>query len=117
MYSAPVDERIGFAAMQRLFAILVLGLLALGIAGFSAKQAEAGAARCAPASAILDELAGIAVPAAQTEGPAMRRASPPEGQQLACNSSCARSCSQRFSGCNTRECRQQYNACVRGCGC
>jgi len=108
--------------MQRLFAILVLGFLALGIAGFSAPSAEAGAARCLPtaadtAAATLDTLEAMALPAAQSEGPAARRANPAEGQQMACNSSCARACSQRFGGCQTRECRQQYNNCVRACGC
>ncbi|MGH7005308.1 MAG: hypothetical protein ACREIP_15300 [Alphaproteobacteria bacterium] len=104
--------------MQRLFSILILGFLALGIAGFSAGPAEAAAAQCAPtAASVLDELEAMTVPAAQTEGPATRRASPAEGRQLACNSSCARSCSQRFGSCHTRECRQQYNACIRGCGC
>lgn len=104
--------------MQRLLALLVLGFLAFGIAGFSARSAEAGVAQCAPeVASILDQVEGLAIPAAQTEGPAARRASPPAEQQTVCNSSCARSCSQRFSGCNTRECRQRYNSCVRGCGC
>lgn len=107
--------------MQRLLAILILGFLALGITGFSAPAAEAGAARCvsAPADVLdgIETLAGGALPAAQTEGPAARRASPPAGEQMACNSSCARSCRQNYGGCYTRECRIRYNACVRGCGC
>jgi hypothetical protein len=107
--------------MQRLLAILILGLLALGIAGFSANSAEAGAARCAPTAAdVLDGLDALEnghLPVVQKEGPSERRASQPEGQQTACNSSCARSCRQSVGGCNTRECRIRYNACVRGCGC
>jgi hypothetical protein len=107
--------------MKRLLAILVLGFLALGIAGFSAPAAEAGAARCLPAAgdalAGLDALESGAVPTAQKEGPTPPRASPPAGEQLACNSACARSCRQSYGGCYTRECRIRYNACVRGCGC
>jgi len=104
--------------MQRFLVLLVLGFLAIGIAGFSARSAEAGVAQCAPtAASILDEVEALAIPTSQTEGPAARRASPPAGEQTACNSSCARSCSQRFGGCQTRDCRRQYNSCVRGCGC
>ena len=107
--------------MQRLLAILILGFLALGIAGFSAPAADAGAARCAPVAADmrdgLDALENGSLPVVQKEGPTERRASQPEGAQTACNSSCARSCRQSIGGCNTRECRQRYNACVRGCGC
>lgn len=108
--------------MKRLLAILVLGFLALGSVGFSGSTADAGPARCAPGSAaVIDEanafLAGL-VPAAQVEGPAARnRSLPVEGSQYACNTSCARACSARFGNCPTRQCRQQFNACVRSCGC
>ena len=106
--------------MKRLFAILILGLLALGIAGVPASHAEAEqarAAQCAPtADTAISDLDALAAPASYTERPASR-AAPADGPQLACNSACARSCAQRFGGCRTRECRQQYGACVRGCGC
>ena len=106
--------------MQRLFAILLLGLLALGGFGLSAATTVAAPATCAASVATsLDNADIFAVPAAQIEGPAAKnRSTPPvDGPQLACNSSCARSCSQQFSQCPTRQCRQQFNACVRGCGC
>jgi hypothetical protein len=108
--------------MKRLFAILVLGFLALGSFGLSASTAGAGPANCAASASntatALDDIAGLAIPAAQVEGPSKPRASLPEaGPQYACNSSCARSCRQQYGNCPTRQCRQQYNACVRGCGC
>ena len=105
--------------MQRLFAMLLLGFLALGIAGFSGGGAAAGPANCAPnAAAILDEGDALTELAALTEQPsAARRSTLSDGQQFACNSQCARSCAARFGRCPTRECRQQFNACVRGCGC
>jgi len=106
--------------MKRLLAILVLGFLALGSVGLSATSAGAGAADCAASAATaLDDIAALAIPAAQIEGPAAkhRLAPPADGPRLACNSACARSCRQQFGNCPTRQCRQQFNACVRGCGC
>lgn len=106
--------------MKRLLAIVVLGFLALGIAGFSAGGAAAGPANCAPnAASVLGEDEVLADLAALTEQPsAARRSTVSDGaQQYACNSSCARACAARFGRCPTRECRQQFNACVRGCGC
>jgi hypothetical protein len=114
--------------MKRLLAILVLGFLAFASVGITGSTAGAGPANCAPGSAaVLDGantfdanalLAGIAVPAAQVEGPAAKnRSLPTDGPQYACNRSCARACSQRFGNCPTRQCRQQFNACVRSCGC
>ncbi|HEY7611218.1 MAG TPA: hypothetical protein VIF14_18475 [Alphaproteobacteria bacterium] len=105
--------------MKRLFAILVLGLLVLGSAGLSAGGAAAGPAHCAPDTAsLLDEVAALANPASYAErGSTTRRANLAEAQQYACNSACARACAARFGRCPTRECRQQFSACVRGCGC
>lgn len=104
--------------MKRLFAILLLGFLALGIAGLSAGGAAAGPANCAPnAALILDEDDGMVALAALTEHPSLRRSTISDGPQYACNSQCARSCAARFGRCPTRQCRQQFNACVRGCGC
>jgi hypothetical protein len=105
--------------MKRLFAMVLLGFLALGIAGFSAGSAGAGPANCAPDSAsILDEVEAMVDLASLTERPAAaRRSDLAESQQFACNSSCARACAARFGRCPTRECRQQFSACVRGCGC
>ena len=103
--------------MTRLFAILLLGFLALGIAGLG--SANAGPANCAPdAASVLDDVAAMADPAAYAErAPPVRSGNLAEGMQLACNSSCARACASRFGRCPTRECRQQFSACVRGCGC
>lgn len=105
--------------MKRLLAVLVLGFLALAGVGLAAGTARAGAAACAPhAASILDDVADMADPAAYAESPAARgRSTLAEGTQLACNSACARACAQRFGRCPTRECRQQFSACVRGCGC
>jgi hypothetical protein len=105
--------------MKRLFAILAIGILALGIAGLSATPAGAGPANCPPnAAAMLDDVEVLADPAAHAERPFDRNRAAPAGQpRLACNSACARACAQRFGRCPTRECRQQFNACVRGCGC
>jgi len=106
--------------MKRLFAILVLGFLALGSFGLSASTAGAGPANCAAsATTALDDIAALAAPAAQVEDPAAKhRSTPPADRpQLACNSGCLRSCSQQFGNCPTRQCRQQFNACVRRCGC
>ena len=105
--------------MKRLYAMLLLGFLALGIAAFSGGVAAAGPANCAPdAAAILDGGDPLADLAALTERPsAARRAQLSDAPQYACNSACARSCAARFGRCPTRECRQQFNACVRGCGC
>ena len=106
--------------MQRFLAILVLGFLALASVGLPTSAAGAGPANCAP-SGVLDDanvLASLVTPAAQVEGPAAKnRSTPVEGPQYACNSGCARACSQRFGNCPTRQCRQQYNSCVRSCGC
>ncbi len=103
--------------MNRLFTILVLGLLALAPAGWLGGAAAAGAARCAPDPvALLDELAGPAEPAALRE-----TAPAPHGftaaPQLACNLRCAQGCNQRYSSCNTRACKEQRSACISGCGC
>jgi hypothetical protein len=105
--------------MKRLFAILVLCFLALGSAGLSATSAGAGPANCAPDTAlILGEGEDLATPAALAERSATNaRSTLLQGEQLACNSACARSCAQRFGQCPTRQCRQQFNACVRACGC
>ena len=105
--------------MKRLYAMLLLGFLALGIAAFSGGVAAAGPANCAPDSAsILDEVEAMVDLAALTERPsAARRAQLSDAPQYACNSACARSCAARFGRCPTRECRQQFSACVRGCGC
>ena len=105
--------------MKRLFAMVLLGFLALGIAGFSAGSAGAGPANCAPdAASILDEVEAMVDLAALAERPATAsRGNVAEGTQYACNSSCARACAARFGRCPTRECRQQFSACVRGCGC
>jgi hypothetical protein len=104
--------------MKRLFAMLVLGFLALGIAGFTSGGAAAGPANCAPdTSTILDEMEALANPVSYAERALPRRANLAEQQQFACNSACARACAARFGRCPTRECRQQFSACVRGCGC
>ena len=104
--------------MKRLFAILVMGILALGIAGLSATAAGAGPANCPPdAASVLDDVEEMATPAAHAERPFARNRAPGDQPRLACNSACARACAQRFGNCRTRECRQQFNACVRGCGC
>jgi|KBSSwiStaDraftv2_1062776.scaffolds.fasta_scaffold682533_2 hypothetical protein len=104
--------------MKRVFAILLLGFLALGIAGFTAGSAGAGPANCAPeTAALLDEVEAMASPTAYAERYSTAPRANPDEQQLACNSACARGCAARFSRCPTRECRQQFNACVRGCGC
>lgn len=106
--------------MKRLFAIFVLVFLAFGTAGFSAGNAAAGPANCAPtAAALANDADAMADFVALTEHgrPASRSSLLAEGTELACNSSCARACSARFGRCPTRECRQQFSACVRGCGC
>jgi len=104
--------------MKRLFAMLLLGFLALGIAGISAGGAAAGPANCAPNAALsLDSDDALTELAALTEKPAARRSTLSDGAQYACNSSCARACAARYSRCPTRQCRQAFNACVRGCGC
>ena len=106
--------------MKRLFAILFLVCLAFGTAGLSARDAAAGPANCAPtAAALVDSNAAMADLVALTEQgrPASRLNQLGELPQLACNSSCARACGARFGNCPTRECRQQFSACVRGCGC
>ena len=105
--------------MKRFFAMVLLGFLALGIAGFSAGSAGAGPANCASDSgSILDEVEAMVDLASLTERTAaVRHGNLAESQQYACNSSCARSCAARFGRCPTRECRQQFSACVRGCGC
>ena len=106
--------------MKRLLAMVVLGFLALGIAGFSAGGAAAGPASCAPnAASVLDQDEALADLVALTEQPstARRNMLSDGAQQYACNSSCARACASRFGRCPTRECRQQFSACVRGCGC
>ena len=106
--------------MKRLFAILFLVLLAFGTAGLSADNAAAGPANCAPTAATLvDETKAMADLVALTEQgrPVSRANLLSEAPQLACNSSCARACGARFGSCQTRECRQQFSACVRGCGC
>ena len=106
--------------MQRLFAILLLGLLALGSFGLTAGAGAAAPATCAASVAAPDDGADVfAVPAAQVEGPASKNRSTPsvDGPQYACNSGCARNCRQQFGNCQTRQCRQQFNSCVRGCGC
>lgn len=108
--------------MKRVLAILLLGFLALGSAGVSAASA-AGPAACTPqAGSILDEIERLtapeASPAAHVEKPAAAPRSGIEtGPQLACNSGCANSCRRRFGHCPTRQCRQQYYACIRSCGC
>jgi hypothetical protein len=104
--------------MKRLFAIVLLGLLVLGSAGLSG-GAAAGLANCAPESAsILDDVEAMANPVSYAERASVaRRADLAEAPQLACNSACARACAARFGRCPTRECRQQFSACVRGCGC
>lgn len=104
--------------MKRLFAMFLLGFLALGIAGFSADGAAAGPANCAPdAASILDRGDALTELAALTEQPSARRNTLSGGPQYACNSQCARACAARFGRCPTRQCRQQFNACVRSCGC
>jgi hypothetical protein len=105
--------------MKRLFAMVLPGFLALGIAGFSAGSAGAGPANCAPDSAsILDEVEAMVDLASLTERPAtVRHGNLTDRQQFACNSSCARACAASFGRCPTRECRQQFSACVRNCGC
>ena len=104
--------------MKRIFAILVLGFLALGIAGLSAGNAGAGPAACAPeATAVLDEVEAMVDPASYAERPSASHRIAIGEQHLACNSACARGCAARFARCPTRECRQQFSACVRGCGC
>ena len=105
--------------MKRLFSILVLGFLALGIAGLSAGGAAAGPANCAlDTASILDDVEAMANPAAYAEQASPRlRANLSDTRQYACNSACARACAARFGRCPTRECRQQFSACVRGCGC
>lgn len=104
--------------MKRLFAIFVLVFLAFGTAGLAADNAAAGPANCAPAASALangaDAMADL-VALTEQGRPASRILA--EGTELACNSSCARACSARFGRCPTRECRQQFSACVRGCGC
>jgi len=104
--------------MKRLFAIVLLAFLALGIAGFSG-SAGAGPANCAPnAASILDDADPTADLAALMERPSTAmRGNLSDGMQYACNSQCARGCAARFGRCPTRECRQQFSACVRGCGC
>mgnify|MGYP000855396542 CR=1 FL=1 len=104
--------------MKRLFAILLLGFLALGLAGLSAGGAAAGPANCAPeATSVASADDPMVELAALTEHPSVRRSTLSDGPHYACNSQCARSCAARFGRCPTRECRQQFNACVRGCGC
>ncbi len=106
--------------MKRLFAIFVLVFLAFGTAGLSAGSASAGPAACAPAAAaMVDETEAMADLVALTEQgrPSSRMNLLAESPQLACNSSCARACGARFGNCPTRECRQQFSACVRSCGC
>jgi hypothetical protein len=105
--------------MKRLLAILLLAFVALGGFGLSAGDAGAGPAACGPGVAsILDEVDSPVVPVARSEAPsAKERSSQADGPQYACNSSCARACAQRFGRCPTRQCREAYRACVRGCGC
>lgn len=105
--------------MKCLFTIAVLAFLALGIVGLSGGGAAAGPANCAPdAASILDGVEAMANPASYAErASAARRANLAEAPQYACNSACARACAARFGRCPTRECRQQFSACVRGCGC
>ncbi|MCW5773308.1 MAG: hypothetical protein KIT16_16830 [Rhodospirillaceae bacterium] len=104
--------------MKRILAIVVLGFLALGIAGMSAASA-AGPAACAPGTgSVLDDIERMATPASYAEKPsAAPRTTYGAGPQLACNSGCANACRQRFGHCPTRQCRQQYYACIRSCGC
>jgi hypothetical protein len=104
--------------MKRLFAIFFLVFLAFGTAGLSAGTAAAGPANCAPNSAVMqDDRDAMAELVALTEPGRPSRLSQMSETQLACNSSCARACAARFGRCPTRECRQQFSACVRGCGC
>ena len=104
--------------MKRIFVLFVLGFLALGIVGFPAGDAGAGPANCAPdAAALLDDVEAMADPVAYAERLATTHRANLGEQQLACNSSCARGCAARFGRCPTRECRQQFSSCVRGCGC
>ncbi len=103
--------------MKRIFTMLVLGFLALGIAGFAAGGAAAMPPQCAPNASVHDDDDALAQLASLAEQPSMRRNLLSDGAHYACNSSCARSCAARFGSCPTRECRQQFNACVRGCGC
>lgn len=105
--------------MKRILAILLLGFLALGIAGFSSEKAAAAPASCLPpAASILDQVDSLAQPASLTEKASPRAGiAKPDEPALACNSSCARSCSSRFSRCTTRSCRDQYQSCIRSCGC
>lgn len=105
--------------MKRLFTIVLLGFLALGIAGLSSGGAAAGPANCAPnAASVLDKVEAMVDLATLTEHPAAaQRGTVSDGTQYACNSACARGCAARFGRCPTRECRQQFSACVRGCGC
>jgi hypothetical protein len=102
--------------MKRLFAILLicLGLLAPALAPGGASAA--GPAACVPVIAtIIDDLVSEATPAAYEARGARPLAE--QRTQLACNTACARSCSQRFGTCNTRQCMEQRTACIRGCGC
>jgi len=105
--------------MKRLLAMVLLGFLALGIAGLSAGSAGAGPANCAPQGAtVLDDVeTALDLVAYAERAKPSRNANLAEGEQFACNSACARGCAARFGKCPTRECRQQFSACVRGCGC
>jgi hypothetical protein len=107
--------------MKRLFAIFLLVFLAIGSAGFNAGTAAAGPANCAFDTAATIEKAekadAMADLVALTEKMSPRTTQLTEAPQYACNSSCARACSARFGSCGTRECRQQFSACVRSCGC
>ena len=105
--------------MKRLFAILFLVCLAFGTAGLSAGNAAAGPANCAPAAAAMaDDAEAMADLVVLTEqGRPVRLNLLSEAPQLACNSSCARACGARFGRCPTRQCKEQFSACMRGCGC
>lgn len=107
--------------MKRLFAIFLLVFLAIGSAGVTAGTAAAGPANCAlDAAAQIDNAEkadAMAELVALAEKMSPRTNLLAEGPQYACNSSCARACSARFGSCGTRECRQQFSACVRSCGC
>jgi hypothetical protein len=95
---------------------MILGLLALGLA---VSTAGAKSPACVAGNTVLvDEIEGLASPTAYTErGPGANATRPPAAMQYVCNYNCARSCRQSFGRCTTRECRQQFDACIRACGC
>src|SRR5688500_14891363 len=100
--------------MTRIFAILLLCLGLLGPTLVVNGAAAAAPAACAPviADVLDDTLPEFAPISYETRG---ARPLADQPTQLSCNTACARSCSQRFGVCNTRQCMEQRTACIRGC--